>query len=351
MFIRQLDLTHFRQFNHLKINPAPHINIIYGNNGSGKTSLLESIYWLSHGRSFRQVRGMQLIQDDEEMATVYASFHDGQDRSIGWQKKKHGSSSWRLDRQPVTSFAPIAKSLPVQWLDTSSHRDYASGPKERRRFFDWGLFHVEPEFHGVWSSYQTAVSQRNAALKQKQWLGQWDHQCVHWGERLDAMRRSYFECYSQVFEQYVASLSLVDLSVSLRYERGWSDSDSLAEALASSLGQDQRMGFTSCGPHRADVVITTPKGAAHQRLSQGQQKMLAYAWRLAQGEMLQSKRGSHGIILIDDLTAELDPQKRSNVLRLLAEHSWQCFIAVVHLDEVAPFLPKGLDFSAMKIGS
>ena len=87
MFIRQLDLTHFRQFNHLKINPEPHINIIYGNNGSGKTSLLESIYWLSHGRSFRQVRGMQLIQDDEEMATVYVSFHDGQDRSIGWQKK------------------------------------------------------------------------------------------------------------------------------------------------------------------------------------------------------------------------------------------------------------------------
>ena len=250
---------------------------------------------------------MQLIQDDEEMATVFVSFHDGQDRSIGWQKKKQGSSSWRLDRQPVTSFAPIAKSLPVQWLDTSSHRDYASGPKERRRFFDWGLFHVEPDFHGVWSSYQTAISQRNAALKQKQRLGQWDQQCVYWGERLDAMRRSYFERYSQVFEQYVASLSLVDLSVSLHYERGWPDSVSLAESLASSLGQDQRMGFTSCGPHRADVVITTPKGPAHQRLSQGQQKMLAYAWRLAQGEMLQSKRGSHGIILIDDLTAELDP--------------------------------------------
>ena len=166
---------------------------------------------------------MQLIQDDEEMATVYVSFHRWPRSIHRVAKEKHGSSSWRLDRQPVTSFAPIAKSLPVQWLDTSSIETMHLVLKKGGGF-DWGLFHVEPEFHGVWSSYQTAVSQRNAALKQKQWLGQWDQQCVYWGERLDTMRRSYFERYSQVFEQYVSSLSLVDLSVSLRYERGWPDS-------------------------------------------------------------------------------------------------------------------------------
>lgn len=347
MYISQLELTHFRHFDQLSFKPGNHINVIHGGNGAGKTSILEALYWMSHGRSFRQCRGMQLIQDNANMATIFVGFNDGQNRSIGWQKKRQGASIWKLDRQSVDAFSKVAKSLPVQWLDTSSHREYASGPKVRRRFFDWGLFHVEQDFHHVWSSYQKALVQRNAALKQRQLLAQWDQQVITWGNQLHQLRQAYFERYRAVFLTYIERLLLSELKADLNYDQGWGASLSLEEALKASLQQDQHVGFTTQGPHRADIIIETPNGPAHQRLSQGQQKMLAYAWRLAQGEMLNHQRGSYGVLLIDDLTAELDPERRSCLLHWVSKQSWQCFITAIHLKEVLPFFPDGQDYEEL----
>lgn len=342
MPITQLIINHFRNLNALTIEPQAGINIFYGQNGSGKTSILEAIYFLGLGRSFRTSLVQRIIHHDAQQLLLFASLQY-QDRiqPIGVERSRQGDKKIRLNGETITSLAPLAKQLPLQLLTTESHRYFHDGPKPRRQFLDWGVFHVEPSFHTTWQQYQKALRQRNASLKShlpQREIEVWNPEIIHLSTLFDEYRKNYIAQLQPILTQLLSTV-LPETDLHLRYSRGWSQERDLDEVLSSTLLRDQQLGYTQYGPHRADLQLYAEKTPVCDFLSQGQQKLAAYALHLAQGLLLQKCTAQSPIYLIDDLPSELDPEKRRFVTSILTQLRSQVFITGITLPELSDMVP------------
>jgi DNA replication and repair protein RecF len=204
------------------------------------------------------------------------------------------------------------------------------GPEERRRFLDWGVFHVEPSFAGLCQRYQRLLKQRNAGLRQPSTssLQAWENELALVGELINASRERYIAPLLPFVEALLHAL-LPGLSLTIRFERGWQAGQSLEEALRASLRRDQGLGYTTKGPHRAELTFEQEEHNASQVLSRGQQKLLIIALQIAQSRHLASVIGKKCVYLIDDLAAELDAQNRNQLLTLLTSEGHQVFLTGV----------------------
>ena len=204
--------------------------------------------------------------------------------------------------------AELAWALPVQVIDPEIHRLIEEGPNRRRRFIDWGVFHVEHSFVEHWQRYQQTLRQRNAALKARQGravVTAWDAELVRYGELITEARQRYVALLAPV----AATLArrLLDLELVLAYRMGWLSADrDLRTALDASFARDQELGATQPGPHRADLAIRLEGAAVRDRVSRGQQKLLAAVLLLSQIKLFPQDSRSPPTLLLDDPAAELD---------------------------------------------
>ena len=283
----------------------PSRNFFFGPNGAGKTSLLEAVYLLGRGRSFRTRQTRRLLGHGRPELTVYGELRtDGELRRLG-VRFAAGELEFRLDRQPVASVTEIASLLRVDVIDPSVHRLIEGGPSERRRFLDWGVFHVEHDYLTAWRRYRRALGQRNAALKQGAGgaaAAAWDRALVDAAVHVDTSRARYVEQLRPLVEE--AGQALLQRPVEITYRPGWRQGLSFAEALAESADRDGAAGFTQVGPHRADLVVELGGSAVADEASRGQQKLVAAAMVIAQVKEREGDRDS--VLLIDDPAAELD---------------------------------------------
>jgi DNA replication and repair protein RecF len=304
---------------------------IVGHNASGKTSLLEAIFFLAHGRSFRTATRQRLIQRGQEHFRVIARI-ERQDRSlVASAEHGHGATQMRLAGRGVSGVAEIAEVLPIQVIDPGVHRLIDEGSARRRRLVDWGVFHVKHGFLEQWRRYQRALTQRNAALREglsADIINAWNRELIEPAGFLDDARRQYVSVLGPAFESMASSL--LDEPVKVEYRRGWPDELSLEEALAEARPRDLRMGTTTTGPHRADLIIRVDGVLARDRVSRGQQKLLASALILAQ---IQATSGSGGggrtCLLLDDPAAELDVDKLGKLLQAIQQIPAQLIVSSV----------------------
>ena len=308
-----------------------------GKNGSGKTSLLESIYYLSMGRSFRTHRNKYIIQHQQKKCTLFAEVISPHAPPItmGLERALHGKCTMRLQQKETFSRAAMAKTLPIQLIDTDSHDILVSGPKFRRQFLDWGVFHVEPLFFDTWKRYQRALKQRNAALKNQMEVSHivlWDEALHLAAEAMDQQRSRYFKTLTPIFFE-IWKQFMPNIALQMEYQRGWSQDQSLYDVLQQHLSKDQYLGYTQLGAQKADLLFSINNIPAAQMLSQGQQKILVYALKLAQGALL-SQHAKPCIYLIDDLAAELDKERRMEVLSLLNGMNAQIFLTGTSVEEL-----------------
>ena len=343
MPITELVIHQFRNFTTATIEPQAEVNIFYGQNGSGKTSILEAIYFLGLGRSFRTSLTQRVINDHADKLMVFAKSQQpgGQNHALGIERSRQGDKKIRINGESVVSLATLAKQLPLQLLTTESHRYFHDGPKSRRQFLDWGVFHVEHEFYPVWQQLQKALKQRNASLKNqlsRNEIEVWNYEIVQLSTLLDQQRQNYVGKLRPLLTELL-QIFLPELDLQLRYSRGWSQEKDLAEVLTHSLSRDLQLGYTQFGPQRADLQLYAGKVPAGDFLSQGQQKLAAYALHLGQGLLLQKYTQQSPIYLIDDLPSELDPEKRRFVATVLTQLRSQVFITAITLDELAGMIP------------
>ena len=345
MRVATLDITGFRNLRPARIDCSPGLNLLIGPNASGKTSLLEALYVLGRGRSFRARQPRELIQTDAPWFRVVAMLDggDGRRRPIGIERGPQ-ELAIRIDGAPTRSLAELARQVPVLLLNPDSHRLLEDGPRQRRRFMDWGLFHAEPTFIDAWRRYETALRHRNAALRAgaaDRAVDAWDGELAAAAAILDRLRDAFCTALEGVLEP-LAARTLGKARVGVDYRRGWplepSERD-FAVWLRAGRGSDRQQGHTRLGPHRADFVLRVagqPPGAA---LSRGQQKLLTVALLLAQAELYHRHLGDACILLIDDLPAELDPGNRARVSRALAELDTQLFVTAIEpgLLDIAPW--------------
>jgi DNA replication and repair protein RecF len=339
--IHSLQIRQFRNLIDVELTTSPQFNLFHGQNGAGKTSLLEAIYYLGLGRSFRTHIANRLIHHDADSFSIFANLHGTHGHlPVGAERLRQGDRQLKINGENITSWSPIAKQLPLRALSAMSDRFLLDGPKIRRQFLDWLLFHVEPSFFAIWQELQQALKQRNAALKARLPINQisfWDNTFCNAADQIDQLRETLIIHFQPLFLEILALL-LPGISLQIKYYRGWNSDETLTQRLKSNLGRDLQAGFTQYGPHRADLPILLNTIPAQDVLSQGQQKLVTYALHLAQGLLLQQRTAAQPIYLIDDLPAELDAEKRAVLATLLKKMHAQVFVSGITVEELADLI-------------
>lgn len=325
----ELRFQHIRNLSDGALLPAPHLNWVYGSNGAGKTSLLEAIGLLATGRSFRTSQIERVIQDGKPDLTLFGRWLAGQqEHRIGVRRDRLGGFELRLDGQDERKLSSIAALVPVQVLTPDSYNLLSASPRERRRFLDWGVFHVEHGFAGVAQRYARLLQQRNALLKSKapvRELQPWTLQLVEAADRLHSLRNQYWCALAPDVEAAVHGF-LPESGVSFDWYRGWPEGE-LAELLESGLERDRLNGATSYGPHKADLRIRVGRISADEKLSRGQSKLVVQALHLAQLRRVAQRNERGGLLLLDDISTELDAERQRALLAsVLALPGWQVFV-------------------------
>ena len=306
MALASLQIDSLRCLELARLELAPRLTVIHGENGSGKTSLLEAIFVVGRGRSFRTRFTERLIRSGSTRLQLFAETVDPVHR-IGFQYDKAGRHEVRLDGRTPSTLAELPSAFFVEVIDPDIHRLVEGAPTERRRWLDWGVFHVEPAFLGHWTRYTRALRQRNAALKAGQDPRPWDGELITHGTAIDGQRRAWLESLLPHWQRAIERL--VGRPVALGYRAGWSQEVSLAEALEVGLERDRQRGSTGDGPHRADIALRIGTASAREVLSRGQQKLTAAALVLSLLQRLRAEQLTLPTLLLDDPAAELDAMR------------------------------------------
>ncbi len=345
MSLTRLSVQNLRNISSVDLEPAEHLNIIYGANGSGKTSLLEAISVLSLGRSFRSRKIKSLIQQDSDQLTVFGRLAvDGSaDVPLGVRRNREGVGQIKLNGSSVSSASILSEQLPLQIMNGHSFMLLEGSPQVRRQFMDWLVFHVEPGFLAIWKDVQKLLKQRNSVLRRDKidplLLAPWDKELSAKTTQLDQLRSRVFNRFLECFQDLVADFIAIE-GLKLSYYRGWDREQDYAQALSLGIERDSGLGYTRVGPHRADIRISIMGQPAAEILSRGQQKLLVSALRIAQGVVFQSLTGRRCVYLIDDLPAELDVNFRAVLAGWLDKLGCQVFVTGVERDVIAQAWPE-----------
>ncbi|TVT59757.1 MAG: DNA replication/repair protein RecF [Sedimenticola thiotaurini] len=323
MSIKYLKVENIRNIAVAELDFSRHFNLISGANGSGKSTLLEAIYMIARARSYRSNRFGSVVKSGERQLNVFAKTENKQQHSIGVEKTP-STTKIRVDGNNVLRVSEIARITPLQIITPMSHEILDRGPEYRKRFVEWGVFHVEHEYFDIYKRFFRALRQRNALLKKNQKLASWNNILGEAGEKVDDVRSNYVRELSRHIKTECHNLSF-NQSVEIAWKAGWDRSESLESVLSASTKSDFTRGFTQHGPQRADLRIMVEGQNVGQIFSRGQQKMLIAAMHLAQGALLKEKTGYSPIILIDDLISELDRENREKILKRLLDHQFQIF--------------------------
>jgi DNA replication and repair protein RecF len=337
--IKLLRIDNCRIISHCSIEPSAKFNLISGPNGSGKSSLLEAISILGTGRSFRSKSVIPIVKKECDSLIVSATIEESRGflHSIGIERGKN-VQKLHLNHNPAQKLSQVAEYLPIQIITPESIDLVLGAPKGRRSFIDWGLFHVEPQYLLLTQKYQKLIKQRNALLRGKVYedseLDYWTQELAKIGEEINQCREGYLDELLEHFSNVATDLlnMINNLSVSFEFKRGWKRSNTLYQSLCENLQRDKTVGYTSMGPHEADLIIIADRARARQHLSRGQAKLLSIFLYLVQISHLNQKRGKRAVVLVDDLFSELDNDNAVAIYDYLKESDHQVFCTAVTIE-------------------
>jgi DNA replication and repair protein RecF len=323
MRLERLQLRGLRSISEATLDLASGFNVLVGVNGAGKTSVLEAAFLLSHGRSFRSGAREALAQRGAAGLSVFSTVRHADQRLVRLGLGREGAR-WdaRVDGQDVP-IGQLVRECAVVCFEPGSHALIAGAADERRRFLDWGVFHVEHDFLSAWRRYQRALKQRNSLLRKESSLADalhtpWEQELGRTGALIDQWRRKYLDALLPYLREQ-AYLFLPELGeLDLRYRAGWPEGEDLAAALLAQRGRDQARGHTTSGVHRADWSLSFEQAPQREHLSRGQEKLVALACLLAQARLDAEHRGEWPIICLDDLASELDQAHQTAVVESLS---------------------------------
>ena len=347
MTIQRLQISGVRNLENVQLEECGSVNVFTGDNGSGKTSILEAVFILARARSFRSTKLSPVINHLATRCVVYGELQSpmGSGKSsVGVMRSRNEQQLFKINGNPVHAAAQLADLLPLQLINAESFSLLEGGPRVRRQFLDWGVFHVEPEFLFHWRRIQKALKHRNSLLRRGRIidseLAPWDAELAQCAEAVDVMRAAYLRRLRPHFLHLLGELVALE-KPEISYRRGWQEDLSLAQVLERDRPRDVQHGATHSGPQRADIDIRIGGKPAEDVLSRGQEKLLACALRLAQGVLLHEMTGKTCIYLVDDLPAELDRERRQALCKQLTAMRSQVFVTATDVDSLRDCWPQG----------
>jgi len=339
MYIARLDGSGIRNLQPFSLRPASW-NVLAGDNGSGKSSLLEALHVLATGKSFRGARVDGVIQHGADGLTLFAQGlePEGREHRYGYGKLRAQEPEIRIDGE-AASLGDIAAALPVRFIGPGSEELLEGEPAIRRGFLDWILFHVEQDYLTLWRRANRALAQRNALLKQRASpaaLQVWTRELAEVSAHIADLRRAALVELKIVLSPLLARFAFTE-SIDIQYAR-----PTMPESDADWLELEARerdLGYSLFGFQRDDLRIRVSGGMARDILSRGQRKALVYALLLAEAALVREKTGKISVLLLDDLCSELDKNNAAQVLALVLETGMQAFITVLNPADLEELLP------------
>jgi len=332
--LTDLRLTDFRCFERLRFEPAPGTNFIIGANAQGKTSILEAICVVTRLQSPRTSSLSETVRSGCPGTAADARVH-GAHLHFRYEPPKR---SLTLDSVPQTRSTDYLKVAKVAWFSNDDMDIIRGAASKRRRSIDFLCSQLDPAYGRHLRAYERALRSRNALLKDarpRREIEAFDPVLAEHGDFLSNARAEVIAAAAPLLEQAVRDISGKPETVASRYVR--SAKAPLLDALAESRAEEMRLRQTVVGPHRDDLAIELNGMEAGRFASEGQQRTLAVALKLAQTRLIIARAGQTPLLLIDDVFGELDPARRQNLLAHLPGNA-QRLITTTHLDWLDPTL-------------
>jgi DNA replication and repair protein RecF len=343
--LSKLQISNVRNLQRVELQGLAKVNLFFGSNGAGKTSILEAIHLLGMARSFRGATVKPLIAHGCPSCTVFGTVTTtlSTKLALGIQRGATGEVQIKVAGKAVRSAAELVEHLPLQTINADSFDLLTGAPQTRRQYLDWGVFHVEHRFYHQWQRFQRCIKQRNNLLRRGKIadseLAVWTRDLASSGAAINDYRREYFSSLTPQFQSIIEAIAPELKGLELRFRQGWDKSVAYTEALNASVAVDRERGYTHVGPQRADIKVIIEGRPAAEVLSRGQQKLVVCALKLAQGQLMSSSGRGQCTYLVDDLAAELDKEHSKRVCGLLSSMKVQVFVTSIEQDDIRSVWP------------
>ncbi len=329
MHLSEIRASYLRNFEQFSIEPDKGINLFCGENASGKTTILEAIYFLSRVKSFRTKKLLDVVKTGQPQVVIHGVLKEGHQRMTLGVEKNQTNTRLKVNGEAVRSSAEQARRLPLLMIMPDGGQLFTGTPKDRRHWLDWSLFHVKPGFLDTWKSYHKALRHRNAALKNPGLIKgasllSWEISMCEEARLIDRDRCNYIDKLDNYMANNLNKLLAGDAR--LNYKRGWDRQKTLEECLVHQRESDRLRGFTQSGPHRADVCFYMQGLEVGKILSRGQMKLYGASLTSGQVDRIKQESGKKPIVLIDDIDAELDNTAQGKLFNELLQIGTQCFV-------------------------
>lgn len=357
MFLTNIKIKAFRNIENAEIKFCNKFNIFYGNNGHGKTNLLEAIFYLGTVKSFRHAKNRDMISWDQPAAALKCTITDnGLVHELSVTFDDHGRQL-KIDNKNITKIIDYCNTFSVVAFSPDELAMVVGTPEQRRRYLDRAIFSSSPGYLTLYHNYFRALKQRNQLLKDRNYVGieAWTEQVASVGGKLINVRNKYVKELGELFSKYYRDISNSDeegrvcyYTNSLSKDTDPADvSNELLKALAENSRLERERCMTLKGPHRDDLLFILNNKPIKEHGSQGQQKSFVLALKMAEIEHLEQTSGRLPILLLDDMTAELDKIRIGHLMQYLIDRKMQVFITTTDHDTV-PF-SRGSEFSIFNI--
>ena len=347
MLIEELKLKNFRNYSELTLHPHPGVNLYFGRNGSGKTNLLEAIHYCSLGRSHRISNDANAVKNGEAFALSSVSIRNSlgqREIAVRFHPDETQKKSILLDGKKIAKFSDMMGCLRCVIFSPEDLGLIKEGPSLRRRYLDMMISQINRGYFIALQQYRTCMDQRNALIRNLRANSYADTSMLSAFEETMAApaaviireRRRIVSLLSECARETYQRVSDTDEVFRLAYHSSVKEETEIEEVLCRLFREnredDIRMGFTSVGPHRDDLILTLNKNQMKQFASQGQIRTAALSMKLSQMQILRDQSGEEPVLLLDDVMSELDRKRRACLIGEIS--SFQTFITCADRDDV-----------------
>jgi len=347
MFLKQLSLVNFK--NHLEFDGefSEKINCFVGNNGMGKTNLLDAIYYLSFCKSFFNTIDSQNIKHQEAFFVVQGHFQKaGEVIEVYCGLKRNQKKIFKKNKKEYERLSEHIGQFPLVMISPSDSELINGSSEQRRKFLDGIISQVDKSYLDNLIAYAHVLKQRNALLKQfhesqsfdAEFLDIWNDQLVDYGSRVIRTREKFLMQFIPLFNEHYQLISGSEETAALLYENSLNGKD-FKTALDLSLQRDRAVQHTSAGPHKDDLDFLLDNYQVKKYASQGQQKSYLLALKLAQFKFVKLQKNIKPLLLLDDVYDKLDETRFTQLLELVSSESFgQVFITDTHPERMERLL-------------
>ena len=344
LFLKKLQLINFRNYAEASLSFSPAVNCFTGTNGSGKTNLLDAIHYLSMTKSYFSATDNQNIRHHEAMLMIQGEFDlNGEQESVLCAIRQGQKKVFKRNQKEYEKLSNHIGTFPVVMIAPTDQELITEGSEIRRRFIDGIISQSDHIYLDNLIRYNQVISQRNSLLKQANsrgfadWsaISVWDDQLAHYGQKIFEKRKEFIQGFEPLFNTLFDAISGNSQSAGVTYESPLHEK-TLSEILLQNRSRDLDLQYTSSGTHKDDLTVTLNGFPARKFASQGQQKSLVIALKLAHFNYLCDLGFQRPIILLDDIFDKLDQGRVSRLMELITkEESGQIFITDTHKERVA----------------